>query len=57
MSDDHRAWQNGQRQREIWMQKIQDEHGGWTKELVDMYNKYAPSDRFKLDWQFIKMAG
>ena len=57
MSDDHRAWQNGQRQREIWMKKIQDEHGGWTKELVDMYNKHAPAGRFQLDWQFIKMAG
>ena len=56
MSDDGRAWDKGQRQREIWMKKIQDEQGGWNKELVDMNNKYAPTC-FELEWKFIKLAG
>ena len=59
MSDDHRAWQKGQRQREIWQAKLA-KQGGWTKELVEVYNKYAPGgddDGFKLDWNLVKMAG
>ena len=59
MSDDHRAWQKGRRQREIWQAKLA-EQGGWTKELVEVYNKYAPGgvdDGFKLDWNLVKMAG
>tara|TARA_R100000353_G_scaffold33951_2_gene27268 strand:- start:354 stop:599 length:246 start_codon:yes stop_codon:yes gene_type:complete len=59
MADDHRAWQNGRRQREIWQAKLA-EQGGWTKELVEVYNKYAPGgddDGFKLDWNLVKMAG
>ena len=59
MADDHRAWQKGQRQREIWQAKLV-EQGGWTEELVEVYNKYAPGgddSRFKLDWNLIKMAG
>ena len=59
MSDDHRAWQKGQRQREIWQAKLA-QQGGWTKELVEVYNKYAPGgddSSFKLDWNSIKMAG
>tara|TARA_R100001509_G_scaffold139405_1_gene93807 strand:+ start:1633 stop:1878 length:246 start_codon:yes stop_codon:yes gene_type:complete len=59
MADDHRAWQEGRRQREIWQAKLA-EQGGWTKELVEVYNKYAPGgddDGFKLDWNLVKMAG
>ena len=59
MSDEHRAWQKGQRQREIWQAKLA-EQGGWTEELVKVYNKYAPGgddSSFKLDWNLIKMAG
>ena len=59
MSDDHRAWQKGQRQREIWQAKLA-EQGGWTKELVETYNKYAPGgddSQFKMDWNLVKMAG
>jgi hypothetical protein len=59
MSDDHRAWQKGQRQREIWQAKLA-EQGGWTEELVKVYNKYAPGgddSQFKMDWNLVKMAG
>ena len=59
MADDHRAWQKGRRQREIWQAKLA-EQGGWTKELVEVYNKYAPGgddDGFKLDWNLVKIAG
>ena len=55
MSDDSRAYENGRRQREIWSAKVE-EQGGWTKELVDTYNKYAPGsdeDGFKLDYDLI----
>tara|TARA_R100000315_G_scaffold57671_1_gene32425 strand:+ start:997 stop:1260 length:264 start_codon:yes stop_codon:yes gene_type:complete len=55
MADDHRAYENGRRQREIWSAKVE-EQGGWTKELVETYNKYAPGgddDGFKLDWKLI----
>ena len=46
MSDDSR------RQREIWSAKLE-EQGGWTKELVDTYNKYAPEGMFQLDYDLI----
>ena len=55
MSDDTQAYENGRRQREIWSAKVE-EQGGWTKELVDTYNKYAPGsdeDGFKLDYDLI----
>ena len=55
MADDHRAYENGRRQREIWSAKLE-KQGGWTKELVETYNKYAPGgddDGFKLDWKLI----
>ena len=51
MSDDHRAYENGRRQREIWQAKLE-KQGGWTKELVDTYNKYAPED-FGMDYDLI----
>ena len=58
MSDDHRAYENGRRQREIWSAKVE-KQGGWTKELVEIYNKYAPGsdeDGFKLDWNLIHIS-
>ena len=56
MADDSRSYENGKRQREIMNAKVE-ENGGWTKELVDLYNKYAPKDdMFQLDYELIKLA-
>jgi|TARA_R100000479_G_C6315612_1_gene175700 hypothetical protein len=52
MSDDSRAYENGRRQRDIMHAKVE-EQGGWTKELVDLYNKYAPEGVFQLDYDLI----
>tara|TARA_Y100000356_G_C11147938_1_gene229034 strand:- start:44 stop:316 length:273 start_codon:yes stop_codon:yes gene_type:complete len=54
MADDSRSYENGKRQREIMHAKVK-ENGGWTQELVDLYNKYAPKD-FELDYELIKIA-
>ena len=54
MSDDSRSYENGKRQRKIMHTKVE-EQGGWTKELVDMYNVYAPVG-FGLDYELIKIA-
>ena len=51
MSDDSRAYENGRRQRQIMDAKVE-EQGGWTKELVDMYNVYAPVG-FDMDYDLI----
>ncbi len=58
MADDHRAYENGSREAKIIVDKVK-ESGGWTKEMVDLYNKYAPNDSmFQKDWEWIKeMAG
>ena len=53
MSDDHRAYENGRRQREILNEKVKSQ-GGWTKELVDLYNKYAPEGMFQKDWKLMQ---
>ena len=54
MADDFRAYENGKYQRDIMEDKVKSS-GGWTKELVDMYNKYAPSDSmFQKDWEYMK---
>ena len=56
MADDNRSYENGRRQRDIMYAKVE-EQGGWTKELVDLYNKYAPKDdMFQLDYEFLKLA-
>ena len=56
MADDSRSYENGKRQREIMNAKVK-ESGGWTQELVDLYNKYAPKDdMFQLDYELIKLA-
>ena len=52
MSDDSRAYENGRRQREIWQAKLE-KQGGWTKELVDTYNKYAPEGMFQMDYDLL----
>ena len=58
MSDDNRAYENGRRQRDLIEDKVKSQ-GGWTKELVDLYNKYAPQDEmFQKDWKWMQeMAG
>jgi hypothetical protein len=54
MADDSRSYENGRRQRQIMNAKLE-EQGGWTRELVDLYNKYAPKeDLFQLDYEFLK---
>ena len=54
MSDDHRYYKEGMEQRRLMEEKI-DSIGGWTEELVNKYNKFAPSDeRFQKDWELIK---
>ena len=56
MADDNRSYENGRRQRDIMYAKVE-EQGGWTKEMVDLYNKYAPKDdMFQLDYEFLKLA-
>jgi len=52
MSDDNRAYENGRHQRDIMHAKVK-EQGGWTKELVDLYNKYAPEGMFQMDYDFL----
>ena len=54
MSDDHRYYKEGMEQSRLMEEKI-DSIGGWTEELVNKYNKFAPSDeRFQKDWEWIK---
>ena len=52
MADDHRSYEEGRRQRDVMYAKVE-EQGGWTKELVDLYNKYAPEGMFQLDYDLI----
>lgn len=52
MADDNRSYEEGRRQRDIMYAKVE-EQGGWTKELVDLYNKYAPEGMFQLDYDLI----
>ena len=54
MSDDSRYYDSGKYQAKIISNKVK-ELGGWTQELVDLYNKYAP-EGFEKDFEFIKMA-
>ena len=54
MSDDHRWYQNGKMEADIIEDKVA-ESVGWTKELVDKYNKYAPNDsQFQKDWEWMQ---
>jgi len=52
MSDDNRYYESGRRERDILEDKVKSQ-GGWTKELVDLYNKYAP-EGFKKDWEWMQ---
>ena len=54
MADDNRAYVNGTKQREIIEDKVKS-IGGWTEELVNKYNKYAPNDTmFQKDWKWMQ---
>jgi len=54
MADDHRAYERGRQQRDI-MEDAVKANGGWTEELVNMYNKYAPNDSmFQKDWKWMQ---
>ena len=54
MSDDHRYYENGRYQADIIEDKVA-ENGGWTEELVDEWNKFAPNDSmFQKDFEWIK---
>ena len=44
MSDDQRWYEQGRLQYQAINDKI-DELGGWNKELIDKWNKYAPGDK------------
>ena len=50
-SDDHRYYTQGSQEYKIINNKVK-EMGGWTKELADLWNKYAPSSHQK-DWEWI----
>ena len=42
MSDDNRYYEQGRRQLQLINDTVDKEYGGWSKELVDHWNKYAP---------------
>ena len=44
MSDDNRYYEQGRLQYQAINDKIK-ELGGWNKELIDKWNKYAPGDK------------
>jgi hypothetical protein len=53
MSDDNKAYENGRHQRDMLEEKVK-ASGGWTKELCELYNKYAPNDSmFQKDFEWI----
>ena len=51
MSDDNRYYEKGRQELKEINDKVKKEHGGWTKELVDHWNKYAPHDPNGMSWQ------
>tara|TARA_B000000475_G_C15849048_1_gene387252 strand:- start:100 stop:369 length:270 start_codon:yes stop_codon:yes gene_type:complete len=53
MSDDNRYYESGRRERDILEDKVKSV-GGWTKELVNLYNKYAPEGMFQKDWEWMQ---
>ena len=53
MSDDGRYYEKGRREQDILEEKVESQ-GGWTKELVDLYNKYAPEGMFQKDWEWMQ---
>ena len=53
MSDYNRAYEKGRREKDILEDKVESQ-GGWTKELVELYNKYAPEGMFQKDWEWMQ---
>ena len=53
MSDDNRYYEAGRREAEIINDKVESQ-GGWAKELVELYNKYAPEGMFQKDWEWMQ---
>ena len=52
MSDDNRYYESGRMERDIIEDKVKSV-GGWTKELCELYNKYAP-ETFGKDWEWMQ---
>ena len=50
-SDDHQIWKLGSEEREA-LHKFIYLNGGWNKEVLTTWNKYAPK-RFKYDMEWI----
>ena len=50
MSDDNRYYESGRRELELINKKVDEEYGGWSKELVDHWNKYAPHST-EMSWR------
>ena len=44
MSDDNRYYESGRRELQLINEAVEKEYGGWTKEVVDHWNKFAPHD-------------
>ena len=51
MSDDHRYWEKGRREKQLINEAVEKEYGGWTKEVVDHWNKFAPHDPNGMSWR------
>ena len=50
MSDDNRYYEQGRQQLQLINKKVDEEYGGWSKELVDHWNKYAPHST-EMSWR------
>lgn len=50
MSDDNRYYEQGRQELKLINEKVDKEHGGWSKELVDHWNKYAPHGK-NMSWR------
>ena len=51
-SDDFKWYEAGRQKQELIHRKIE-EQGGWTKEIVDKWNKHAPESLAR-DYEWIK---
>jgi hypothetical protein len=50
MSDDNRYYEQGRQQIKLINEKVNKEYGGWSKEIVDHWNKYAPHST-EMSWR------
>jgi len=50
MSDDNRYYERGKQELELINKKVNKEYGGWSKEIVDHWNKYAPHST-EMSWR------